>query len=367
MKKLLFLFSVITLISCSEKQDIKRSFCYWNTSYSSYSFDYDKADSLDLDHLYMRLFDVGWNPYEKKALPIATMWDFSDNRNLRQVTPSIYITNDVVLNSSREQLTELAGQIKKRLTMILDTTEDETSRATVSNYNMDDGPEKDSCLVAEKKIFRERIQDLLIDCDWTLKSKDNYFFLLTEIKKQIPQYQLSATIRLWQYRDFEKAGVPPTDRGLLMCYNMKDPKDQKTDNSIGSAAEMAKYVNHDDYPLKLDAALPIFQWALAYRGGKFLGIVPEDNIDIKSSHFKKRDATHYMFTQDVVLGETYYRNGDEVRIEKVSDAEMEKMIGILRDNVDLNGSKVSFFSWNNSYINDYGIKTICGFYEMFGR
>lgn len=152
-----------------------------------------------------------------------------------------------------------------------------------------------------------------------------------------------------------------------MCYNMKDPTSQKTDNSIGSAKEMAKYVNHDDYPLKLDVALPIFKWMLAYRGEKFLGIVQEEYADLERDIFKKRDDTHYIFTKDIVLGETYYRNGDELRIERVSDAEMEKMISILKDNVDLEGSKVSFFSWNNSYLNDYGIKTISDFYEMFGR
>lgn len=368
MKKIVGLLLALAAISCSEKYEIKRSFCYWNTSYSSYSFDFNMADSLKVSHMYMRLFDVGWNPYEKRALPIATLWDFADEHNRGEVTPSIYITNDVVLNSNRQQLTELAGQIKKRINTILDKTEDFASGATVDRYNIDE--EKDnrySCILEEKKIFRERIKEILIDCDWTLKSKDNYFFLLGEIKKAIPQYQLSATIRLWQYRDFEKAGVPPTERGLLMCYNMKDPASQKTDNSIGSANEMAKYVNHNDYPLKLDAALPIFRWTLAYRGEKFLGIVPEEHTNFERDIFKKRDDTHYTFTKDVVLGETYYRNGDELRIERVSDAEMEKMIGILKDNVDLEGSKVSFFSWKNNYINDYGIKTISGFYEMFGR
>lgn len=367
MKKLFLLAAVALLAACNHKYNTERSFCYWNTRYNSYSVNTKTSDSLGVKHLYMRLFDVGWNPYEKQPLPIATMWKFADSENWLQVTPTVYITNDVFINSSHAQLDRLAANIKNRLDIILKDTEESTVNYTMYKYRLDDSKEYDECEAIEHANFKTRIKELMIDCDWTQKSKDNYFYFLNQLKKQVPQYPVSATIRLWQYRDYQLSGVPPVSRGLLMCYNMQDPANHKTENSIASAAELGKYVNHNDYPLKLDAALPIFRWMLAFRGDKLLGIVSEDEINLDNSLFKKIDDTHYKFTADKVLGETYYRNGDVIRIERVSDDEIKKMIGILKDNVDLEGSRVSFFSWNENYINDYGIKKISGYYEMFGR
>ncbi|MFP9100763.1 hypothetical protein ACLI09_17065 [Flavobacterium sp. RHBU_24] len=367
MKKMFLLAGLLLLAACKHSYHTERSFCYWKTNYSSYSIDQKMSDSLEVRHIYMRLFDVGWNPYEKKALPVATLWDFSDTENWYNVTPSVYITNDVFINSSRQQLDELAVNIKTRLNRILEKTEDATVRYTVYTYHIEDSKAFDECQALEHKNFKARIKELMIDCDWTPKSKDNYFYFLSRLKKQVPQLPLSATIRLWQYRDYELAGVPPVSRGLLMCYNMQDPKNRETANSIGSASEMEKYVNHNDYPLKLDAALPIFRWMLAFRGKTLLGIMPEDEVNFDDPLYKKIDDTHYEFTSDKVIGETYYRNGDVIRIERVSDGEMGKMITILKDNIDLEGSRVSFFSWDEKYINDYGIKKISGYYEMFGR
>ena len=361
------LAGLLLLAACKHSYHTERSFCYWRTHYYSQSINQEKSDSLGVRHLYLRLFDVGWNPYEKKALPVATLWDFSDSDNWYEVTPSIYITNDVFINSSRQQLNELADNINTRLNTILKKTEDATVRYTVYTYNIKTSAESDACEVLEHKNFKARIKELMIDCDWTPKSKDNYFYFLNRLKIYVPDLPISATIRLWQYRDYELSGVPPVSRGLLMCYNMQDPKNHETANSIGSASEMEKYVNHNDYPLKLDAALPIFHWALAFRGNTLLGIVPEDYINFDDPVYEKIDDTHYKFTSDQVLGETYYRNGDVIRIERVSDEEMKKMIDILKDNVNLEGSRVTFFSWDENYINDYGIKKISGYYEMFGR
>jgi len=316
--------------------------------------------------MYMRFFDVGWNPYDKQAEPIATLWDLSDETNRINITPSVYITNDVLLQSTRPQLAELAQKINKRVTHILKTSKEKTLRYVLYKYGLQD-EEKDACEKEEAQIFNGRFNEILIDCDWTVKSKDNYFYLLGEIKKQMPEYLLSATIRLWQYRDYETAGIPPVNRGLLMCYNMSNPTSYDNENSIGSSKIMKRYINNDNYPLKLDAALPIFNWALVFRGGKFKGILPDDYYTLKNKAFKKISENNYVLQNDITIEGTYYRNGDEIRLEQVSDDEMKKMIAILKNNVDLEGSRVTFFSWNENYINCYGINAISGYYSLFGE
>lgn len=366
MKKLLFLFLCISLYSCQKEYKIQRSFCYWKTvQYGGITLGRD-ADSMQVNHLYMRLFDVDWNPYAAKPLPVATSWSFSDNNNRIEITPSIYITNKVVLNSSREQLLQLAHNIAKRVDTIVAHTRKDAARNAANNYNLSSWEERDACIAEEERAFDGRISEILIDCDWTPKSKGNYFFLLREIKKAFPKYRIAVTIRLWQYRDYELAGIPPVDRGLLMCYNMGDIKKRETQNSIATADEFKKYITHNDYPLKLDVALPLFQWMVAFRGEKLLGILPDD-VDLNTVHFKKMDGTHYRFTADVVIGETYCREGDEIRLEQVSDTEIKKMIDIVKDNVDLENSRVTFFSWDDKIIDSYGTKTISGYYTLFGR
>lgn len=366
MKKLLLICCVFCIISCTKKYTIERSFCYWKTSNYSNNIEKQTADSLGVNHIYMRMFDVGWNPYDKQPKPIATLWDLSDDNNRLNITPSVYITNDVLLQSSRQQLQELAKNIKNRITRIIETSGEKTVRYTVYKYGLD-GNEQAACEKEEQQIFNDRFTEVLIDCDWTVKSQGNYFYLLREIKKQLPHYKLATTIRLWQYRDYKQAGVPPSDRGLLMCYNMSDPAKHQNENSIGSSKIMAQYINHDNYPLKLDAALPIFNWALVFRGNKFKGILPEGYYNIDDIDFKKIADNRFIIKHDMVISETYYRKGDEIRVEKVSDGEMKKMITLLKNNIDLEGSRVTFFSWNESYINNYGIKTITGYYSLFGE
>ncbi|MFP9115456.1 hypothetical protein ACLI1A_16075 [Flavobacterium sp. RHBU_3] len=367
MKKLTFMaIMALLLYGCKKENHITRSFCYWKTiEYGGINYGSD-ADSIKLQHLYMRLFDVDWNPYAEAPLPVATSWSFADDNNRMEITPSIYITNKVVLNSSRQQLIQLAHNIAKRVDTIVTHTRKKAAEKVVYSYDLGSWEARDSCIVEEEKIFDTRIHEILIDCDWTQKSQGNYFFLLREIKKAIPKYNIAATIRLWQYRDYELAGIPPVDRGLLMCYNMGDIKKRETENSIATSEELKKYITHNDYPLKLDVALPLFQWAVAFRGNEILGIIPED-VDLNSSYLKKTDGTHYRFVADEVIGETYYREGDEMRVEQISDVEVKKMIGIVKDNVDLENSRVTFFSWDDKIIESYGTKTISGYYALFVR
>ncbi|MEZ0130235.1 hypothetical protein AB9T88_10920, partial [Flavobacterium sp. LBUM151] len=60
------------------------------------------------------------------------------------------------------------------------------------------------------------------------------------------------------------------------------------------------------------------------------------------------------------------RNGDEIRIEKISEDELEKMISIIKDKIKIdNETKVTFFSFDKKYINDYGTQNISGYYARF--
>jgi len=109
-------------------------------------------------------------PYERKALPVATLWNFVDE-NSREITPSIYITNDVLLNSDKSQLASLAINIHKRLSTIINSTRKEIGNYSVNKYGIEADSLRDLCISEETRFFDDRIKEVLIDCDWTGKSR----------------------------------------------------------------------------------------------------------------------------------------------------------------------------------------------------
>lgn len=378
MKNAFFVLLFVVLSSGNRENDHKviRSFCYWKTNLYFQEEDDSLVNKLDVKHMYVRFFDVDYNPYSKEPLPVATIWDISFNKSNPEITPSIFITNEVVLKSDTKQLDSLAVRMAKRIEQIGKKMNDTKADIIASNivYPKDYYKQKDykplnydSVRSAESAKLKVAFKEILIDCDWTEKSQKNYFYLLKQIKSQLPSSKIAATIRLWQYKYASKAGIPPVDKGLLMCYNITKPDDLQTKNSIATSEELAQYITHDDYKLKLDIALPLYSWAVAFRGNQFKGILSDyDQLIKDTSKVKKTSDTQYVLQDDILVGQTYLRNGDEIRIEKISDSELDKMISIIKNKIQIdNQTKVTFFSFDKKYINDYGTENISNYYARF--
>lgn len=374
MKKLgLVLVLCLAFLSC-EKKKITHSFCFWKTEWYTNEEDSTLQSQMGVKHFYVRFFDVDWNPYDKEPLPVATIRTSYQSGNIQEMTPSIFITNNVLLNSNKEQLDTLAKNIRKRMLLILDKIQEEENRKYAFDYAAKvkrpyESDLIDSIMKVEKKKGSKIPKEVLIDCDWTVKSKDNYFYLLEKLKQS--DYKLSATIRLWQYKYFEKAGIPPVDKGLLMCYNLSSPSERKTENSIGTSREIEEYITHSDYKLPLDIALPIFSWSVVFRGDQFKGIISDytrAKYKEDTLNFKKIADNKYALKNDMVIGESFFRNGDEIRIEQVSDDEMQKMIRHIKKKIKLEyNAKITFFSWDTKFIQNYGTDKINSYYAQFER
>jgi hypothetical protein len=375
MKKLgLVLILCIIFLSC-EKKEITHSFCYWKTGWYDSQEDSLLKKQMNVKHFYVRFFDVDWNPYDKEALPVATLNGNYNPATDVEMTPSIFITNEVLLNSDKDKLDVLAKNIDKRIDQILEGMTFDKRRDFAYAFYKKSGKEysqesTDSIIEAEKNNFKIKVKEVLIDCDWSIKSKDNYFYLLQKLKEN-KKYEISATIRLWQYKYYEKAGIPPVDKGLLMCYNLSNPNDKNTENSIGTSKELDQYITHDKYDLPLDIALPIFSWSVVFRGNEFKGIISdENNINFKKDtlNFKRINDNKFVFKTDMVISETYFRNGDEVRIEQVADEEIQRMIRRIKSKITLKkNTKITFFSWDPKFIKNYGTDKINSYYAQFER
>lgn len=377
MKNIFFvlLFLVLCSGSCEKEHEVIRSFCYWKTDLYFQKEEDSLMDELDVKHLYVRFFDVDWNPYTKQPLPVATIRDIRLKKNNPEITPCIFITNEVVLQSGRKQLDSLAIQISRRVQQIGDKMKESKALSIAyeivypQNYNKKESERLNYDSVKSAQLAKLKIDftEILIDCDWSEKSKENYFYLLQKIKKEFPTSKISATIRLWQYKYAEKAGIPPVDKGLLMCYNLTKPDDFQTKNSIGTSEELEQYITHDQYKLKLDIALPLYSWAVLFRGNTFKGIISDyDQLLNDTIILKKSASNKYILHDDVLLGKNYLRNGDEIRIEKISEDELDKIISIIKGKIQIdNQTRVTFFSFDKKYIKDYGTQNISNYYARF--
>ena len=380
MKKIApILLLLLMVASCKKepKHQVIRSFCYWKTGGYFNSEDNSILKKLEVKHMYLRFFDVDWNPYVKEAQPIATISNIDIVDSL-QLTPSVFITNDVLLHSSKPQLDQLSKRIATRIAQVIDFYAAQTARSRAydiadMDYKQQEGKKimirlnEEELAKKEQPKIEKLFREILFDCDWSVATKDNYFYLLQKLKTQLPKYKLEATIRLWQYKYYEKAGIPPVDKGLLMCYNMSNVNEYNAKNSIGSNKELKDYITHDNYPLRLDVALPIFNWAVLFRGGVFKGVISNiDSFDKNKLIFKKISDTKYLLQDDIQLGSFYARNGDEIRIEKISNQELEAMMNSIKDKIKIDKTtKVTFFSFDKKYINDYGIQNISKYYSNF--
>ena len=197
MKKILLLGMLSALLfSCKNNNkiiNVERAFYYWKSD--DYRYD-NNVDSIlktaKTQKLYLKFFEVEHNELMGN-IPIAKNRMRFYN-NIIEVIPTVFIKNDVFLKSSLKDLDLLADNINFLI-----------------NKFRSDG--------FDKEVI---VKEFQIDCDWTLKSKKNYFYFLKKIKA-ISKKDISCTLRLYPYKYREKMGIPPVDKVTLMCYNLLNP------------------------------------------------------------------------------------------------------------------------------------------------
>ncbi len=282
---------LITFFSCNEKKQdrqIERSFYYWKSVLNLTDFEKQRLDSLQVKTIYIKFFDVDWDEVAKVPVPVAKLQatSFKIQKGI-QIIPTVFITNACIQKIDSSQVSKLAENIYK---LILE--------------------------IKQSNGF-DSIPEIQIDCDWTAATKDKYFRLLSNTKLQTPNTKLSCTIRLHQVKYMAKTGVPPVDRGLLMCYNMGNLKNPATKNSILETAELKKYIgNLADYPLPLDVAFPLFDWKVLYRNNYYTGLIQHLPDAVFSSAFSTKTGNRYQVLKDTLLQGYDLKKGDMIRDEQ---------------------------------------------------
>ncbi|MEZ0483374.1 hypothetical protein [Fibrella aquatica] len=292
---------VFMLVGCQTETRITAervpAFYHWKATFNPTASDQATLDSLGVQTLYVRFFDVDWDAAARTAVPKATTIFRQKATAGMRVIPVVYITNRTVANLTGGNPAE-AGRAVPELAKNL--------------------TQKIRQLAQKQHISIDEIQ---IDCDWTRSTRGTYFSLLTAISREA-NVPLSATIRLHQVKFAAKTGVPPVARGMLMSYNTGDWKQTATRNSILDLTDLQAYTDYlPGYPLPLDIALPLFRWTVVYRNDRFLTLL--NNVDRAQVRTvvgltQQADSVRYVATRDVEALGTSLRRGDILRTEACS-------------------------------------------------
>jgi hypothetical protein len=284
-KTLLFTFLIFSLFSCKKKapKQLETAFYYWKSNVKLSELERNTLVENQVRKLYIKFFDISWN-VAKSNFQVDAPVRFSEQLpDSCQIIPVVFITNQTLKNLPKTAIDSVAKTI----------------------------------LSGISKLSPQPYQEIQIDCDWTLSTKQKYFALLKILRKS--NLHLSATIRLHQVKFFEKTGIPPVERGMLMCYNMSDWRNPVTLNSIYSPKLLSLYTERiAEYPLPLDVVMPIFHWTVVFRNDRFLYFINNLNAEtLKGNNNFLQQAEKQRFTvnNNGVFQRISIRKGDVFRCE----------------------------------------------------
>ncbi|MGQ7945643.1 hypothetical protein [Flavobacterium sp. WC2509] len=320
-KTILFGIVLCFLFSCQQQEKPIISFYYWKTIFRLSPKEKNCLANNQVKRLYIRYFDIDLSPQNQKPFP-KTPIRFEDRTSGFEIIPVVYIKNKVMLDPKLNIL-ELAQKTNNFIQQIN------------SKNNI-------------------KIQEIQIDCDWTLESKDNYLRFIESFKK-VSNKKLSATIRLHQIKYFKKTKIPNVDRGILMYYNMGKIAPDSL-NSIYDRNIANRYLaSLKNYPLPIDIALPIYSWGIHIRDEKIIGLrnkIDVNNLKNNSSFVLTKDNWFTVESSNFREG-VFYKQNDQIKIETISRNDLLEMANDLEENTTQNPKEIIFYDLDEFNLKNY--------------
>ena len=332
---------LLFIFSCNKKEAvIQPAFYHWQTALRLSQIEKNYLDNLNVQKLYIKFFDVDWDFEQGAPTALASIEPVSTLKEGMEIVPTVFITNRTLVNLSKKKLTDLASKITQKL-------------------------------FRQKKTFsKQKISEIQFDCDWTETTKEKYFELLKIIKKTVEKegISLSATIRLHQIKYFQKTGVPPVQRGMLMYYNMGEVQKMEATNSILDNQIGRQYLaNLKEYPLSLDVALPLFQWGVLFRNRQMIKLINQLEVtDLADPvYFVKEEKSAWKVIKSTYLNGHYLYENDLIRLERVQLEDLSAAAFLLQSKLNQEDRHIVFYHLDSTVIRHFSTSELQRIIDIF--
>jgi hypothetical protein len=339
-KVIVIIIISLFLSACSKKpgKEITPAVFHWKTIFNLSSDELNWLNENHINKIYLRVFDVDWNNDLNLPLPKGDVQILTTSLKDKEIIPVVFITNRTFLNLPDSSINSLAINVVRKVT-------------------------------SKEKYFKNSIsRELQFDCDWTEKTRVKYFNFIKAVKLIKKPINISATIRMHQVKYFDKTGVPPVDRGMLMFYNMSPVEDPGTINSIFNTQTAKKYLfNFDRYPLKLDLVLPAFSWGALFRNGKLINLIndlKEEEITV-TGKFYILETNRYRCKSPVFIHGIRIENNDMIRLEIIDTETTESAASLISGYLKDKRITVALYHLNKEVTKKYEPKILQNIYSHF--
>lgn len=303
------------------ERPLQPGFYYWKTYFALDSAQMNYLRAAQVRRLYVKIADIGVQPSTGMVEPYALL-RIGDTLAWRQfeIVPCLFFTNETFQTLAPEDAPWLAERVIELL----------------SDYPL-------------------QAREVQFDCDWTQGTRAAYFAFLREFRRKMGSNTVvSATIRLHQYHQPTQTGIPPVQRGALMCYNTGHIDQVHETNSILSQPAFDTYLTHGDYPLPLDLILPAYSWLLVYRDDALWKIIPEpaSGMLLDSLRFEPLGAL-WRVKAFTFAGGHYLRPGDLLRYETVAARDLFGLLPQLAQAAPRTGGYLSLYHLDSTALNGF--------------
>ena len=281
-------FCMLAIQGCGDKKKVLdedgNAVYYWRTVFRLNQYEEDFIKKHNITKMYVKFFDVDvdWNG---NAVPLGTTIFIDSIPSYVQIVPTIFITSDAIAVYPQF--------IDKMLQRVIDMAE----------------------------VNGIKFSEIQIDCDWMESSSEKYFAFMKELKVMLEPkgIDLSTTVRLFQL-GYE---VPEADYGVLMCYNIGDINEWRTDNSILDTKDIKPYMNKlAKFKMPLSVAFPCFEWDVSFSEEKDMMGIEHDKLNLSDEkHYKKLSDNRYEILDDSDYGwAPKYIRHEDVSLDEILDA-----------------------------------------------
>ena len=292
--RICFLFIILFLGGCKSEntpKDLGRAVYFWKTTFELSQNEKSFLLENKIEKIYLRFFDV--DMLQNEAIPKGIV-SLKSKVN-QEIVPTIFITNRVFEQLKFDQIADLSTKVLRQINKISSTC-----------------------------------KEIQLDCDWTLRTKNKYFFFLEKLKENSSKnMRFSATIRLHQIKFYQKTGIPPVNEGVLMLYNTGDWRKLKHENSLFDPQTSMNYLdNLGKYPMTLNYAFPFFQQVLAYRNGIFYTFIKNcttGDIEANTAFEKTETENQFLCKDDVQFKNISFRKNDILKFENSDFEQINKI------------------------------------------